>query len=210
MPTLSLPANHSRQPWKTLRCPQPAASRPWLIIQVPSGPRCDWPHRPTKRTGYAPAVSCWARVFQRTLVPGGPFHPPGSRRLPCSKTGLSLSFSIFTKTAAAVAHSRTPPVLYTSALWPPLSCSAAGAARGPSSCLFLGHGPGRSIKGPGRVSQQPFRFAATFGAPFLRIEAAAYPSCLIESGSTSAQPQGGHPNRPSDLMHLLIMDPRQH
>lgn len=210
MPTLSLPANHSRQPWKTLRCPQPAASRPWLIIQVPSGPRCDWPHRPTKRTGYAPAVSCWARVFQRTLVPGGPFHPPGSRRLPCSKTGLSLSFSIVTTTAVASSpHPHSTYALHKCSV-APFVLFCCWAARGPSPYLFLGHGPGRSIKGPGRVSHQPFRFAATFGAPFLRIEAAAYPSCLTESGSTSAQPQGGHPNRPSDLMHLLIMDPRLH
>lgn len=149
------PANHSRQPWKTLRRPQPAASRPQLIIQVPSGPRCDWPHRPTKRTGYAPAVSCWARVFQRTLVPGGPFHPPGSRRLPCSKTGLSLSFTIFT-TTAVLAHSRTPPTLYTGAVWPPL-CPVLllGRTRAIITIYFWATGPEGAPRGRAKCPSSP-------------------------------------------------------
>lgn len=53
----------------------------------------------------------------------------------------------------------------------------------------------------------PSSFTATFGAPVLWIEAAAYRACLVESRSIPAQPQGGPFPRPSDLMHLLITDP---
>lgn len=52
----------------------------------------------------------------------------------------------------------------------------------------------------------PSRLAATFGAPVLWIEAAAYRASLCESGAIAAQPQGGPFPRPSDLMHLLLTD----
>lgn len=123
----SSPANHNRQrmedapsgtnPTPALQQPlaQPA-SQPQLIKQVPSGSQnVTGPHRPTSRPGYAPAVSCWARVFQRSIGPWwprfihrGPVHEratkyfvTGAPSLPCLKTGGFLCY--------LVNHSSLPP-----------------------------------------------------------------------------------------------------
>lgn len=146
------PAHGRRSEWNepNARPPtttRPASSQPQLIKQVPSGSQnVTGPHRPTSRPGYAPAVSCWARVFQRSIGPWwprfihrGPVHEratkyfvTGAPSLPCSKNGGFLCDLVNHR---SLPPRCTPPPTITSAVRPlPLSVSAGPLA----GLLFLG------------------------------------------------------------------------
>lgn len=157
--------------WKTLRVErtqrppsnnhspsqQPAPANQASAVRVPD---VTGPHRPTSRPGYAPAVSCWARVFQRSIGPWwprfihrGPVHEratkyfvTGAPSLPCSKNGGFLCYLV---NHSSLPPRCTPPPTITSAVRPlPLSVSAGPLA----GLLFLGRrGPeGGAPKEPGQ------------------------------------------------------------
>lgn len=142
------PAHGRRSEWNepNARPPtttRPASSQPQLIKQVPSGSQnVTGPHRPTSRPGYAPAVSCWARVFQRSI---GPWWPRFIHRGPVHKIFCDRSpvFALLKKRGLPLLLSKpqelpprcTPPPTITSAVRPlPLSVSAGPLA----GLLFLG------------------------------------------------------------------------
>lgn len=156
--------------WKTLRVErtqrppsnnhspsqQPAPANQASAVRVPD---VTGPHRPTSRPGYAPAVSCWARVFQRSIGPWwprfihrGPVHERATKYFVTGapsfkKRGLPLLLSKPQEPTAAL-HSSTNNHKCCA---PPSFVCLCWAARG--IAIFGMTGPGRRrTKGAGPVT----------------------------------------------------------